>query len=150
MTDLNRCFYAVVLASLGAGAITVAADGAAAQSGATPTAATAEILPHSESVLGKTLVDASGERAGRIVDVLADKTGQVKAAIVDYGGFLGIGSRRVAVAWQELRFGTPGNPNAVAVGIPLDRLARAPQVKTGQPVTVIGAPRVSWHRAARK
>src|SRR5258705_12491096 len=58
--------------------------------------ATITVLGRPESVLGKSLVGASGESAGRIVDVLADETGQVRAVVVDFGGFLGIGSRKIA------------------------------------------------------
>jgi hypothetical protein len=103
-----------------------------------------------ESVLGKTLVGTSGEVAGRIVDVLADETGQVRAALVDYGGFLGIGSRKIAIAWSDLRFGAAGNPNAVAVGLSRENLARAPEVRAGQPVIVISAHRPIWRRSARQ
>jgi hypothetical protein len=112
--------------------------------------ATITILPRTESVLGKTLVGASGEITGRIVDVLADETGQVRAALVDYGGFLGVGSRKIAVAWSDLRFGPTGKPNAVAVDLTRENLARAPAVKAGEPVIVISARRPAWHRAARQ
>ncbi|NHO31036.1 PRC-barrel domain-containing protein [Acetobacter fallax] len=39
---------------------------------------------------------------GRIVDVLAGVDGQVRAVVVDIGGFLGVGNRRVAIAWSLL------------------------------------------------
>ncbi len=37
---------------------------------------------------------------GRVVDVIVDPAGQVCAAIVDFGGFLGVGSRKIAVDWN--------------------------------------------------
>ena len=40
---------------------------------------------------------------GRIVDVIVNRSGQVRAAIIDFGGFLGVGSRKVAVEWSALR-----------------------------------------------
>ena len=46
---------------------------------------------------------------GRIVDVLVDRRGQVRAAIIDFGGFLGVGSRKIAVDWSALHFPPPGN-----------------------------------------
>ena len=113
-------------------------------------AATLSVSQHLESVLGKRLAGASGENAGRIVDVLVDGTGQVRAAVVDYGGFLGIGSRKIAISWSDLRFAPDGSPNAVAVEIPPERLARAPQVVAGQPVAIVSAHKPPWHRAARK
>jgi len=151
MTASRKCFYAVLAASLAGGASLAAnaADKAQAQSGANRPA-TVTVLRGTESVLGKRLAGASGENAGLIVDVLADETGRVRAAIVDYGGFLGIGSRRIAISWSDLRFGPDGHPNAVAVDISSERLAHAPEVKAGRPVLAISARRPAWHRWARK
>ncbi|HXW22627.1 MAG TPA: PRC-barrel domain-containing protein [Rhodomicrobium sp.] len=94
------------------------------------------VLYHSESVLGKELI-ASGKNAGRIVDVLTDGSGRVRAVVVDYGGFLGLGSRKIAVAWSDLRF-APGGSDAVTTDISVDRLSAAPEVRAGKPVVVIG------------
>jgi hypothetical protein len=149
MTVSIKCFSAVLLASLLSGTLLAAsaADYLQAQSEASLPATTI-VLPHTESVLGKTLVGASGENAGRIVDVLADETGQVRAVIVDYGGFLGVGSRKIAIAWSGLRFGSGGNPNVVAVDLSREHLASAPEVKAGQPVIVISAHRPARRRSA--
>ncbi len=108
------------------------------------------VLHNPESVLGKRLVGAAGENAGRIVDVLADETGRVQAAVVDYGGFLGIGIRKIAVAWSDLRFGPSDRPDAVAVDLSSEYLAHAPEVRAGQPVIAVTARRQLWHRAAQK
>ena len=61
--------------------------------------------------------------------------------VVDFGGFLGIGSRRIAVAWSDLHFGPDGNRDVVAVDLPGEQLSRAPEAKQGQPVLVISARR---------
>ena len=42
-----------------------------------------------ESILGKTVLSPTGEDMGRIVDVMVDRAGQMRAAIIDFGGFLG-------------------------------------------------------------
>ncbi len=152
MKALKKYFGAVLLASFAGGTVlaaNAAADELQGQSGAEPAAAIT-VLHHPESELGKRVVGASGENAGRIVDVLADSTGQVRAAIVDYGGFLGIGSRKIAISWSDLRFAPEGSPNAVAVELPQERLARAPRVVPGQPVAIVSARKPLWHRAARK
>jgi hypothetical protein len=147
MLASRKRIYAMLLVLAGGSMVAAAAaDPLQPQSAARPQARTA-VLYGTESVLGRPVL-ASGEHAGWIVDVIADKTGQVRAAIVDYGGFLGIGSRRIAVAWSDLQFGPDSNPKAVAVDLPRERLARAPTVRTGEPVTVIGLYR-PWHRAAR-
>ncbi len=138
MTDLRKT-GAVLLLSVAAGGI-VAANGASEFDGQStrdpPIPHT--ILHHTESVLGKELV-ASGKNAGRIVDVLADESGRVRAVVVDYGGFLGLGSRKVAVAWSDLRFGPEGQNAVVMTNLSPERLSTAPEVRMGKPVVVISA-----------
>ena len=64
------------------------------------------VLPHQDvlGVLGKEVRSSAGENLGRIVDVLVDQGGQVRAAVVDFGGFLGVGNRRIVVGWVALHF----------------------------------------------
>src|SRR5476649_2568781 len=57
-----------------------------------------------EGILGKEVRSATGEDMGRIVDVVVDRSGQVRAAVIDFGGFLGVGSRKIAVDWGALSF----------------------------------------------
>ena len=57
-----------------------------------------------ESVLGIEALSSTGEDMGRIVDIIVDRDGQVTAAIIDFGGFLGVGSRKIAVDWRSLHF----------------------------------------------
>jgi hypothetical protein len=136
MTALRKCFYAVLLASTGAGFIFAAkgADELQLQSVASPPPRMT-VFHRAESVLGKTLTGASGESAGRIVDVLADPTGRVCAAVVDFGGFMGVGSRRIAVDWHDLRF----EGSKITVDLTPEKLSRAPQVREGRPIFAISA-----------
>ena len=64
-----------------------------------------------EGVLGREVRSATNEDMGRIIDVLVDRDGQVRAAIIDFGGFLGVGSRTIAVDWNALHFPQPGKPD---------------------------------------
>ena len=61
------------------------------------------------SILGKKVQGPKGEDLGRVVDVLADATGRVRVAIIDFAGFLGVGTRRIAVDWPLLRFDPAGD-----------------------------------------
>src|SRR6266849_2785320 len=42
-------------------------------------------------------------------DVLVDRSGIVRAAVIDFGGFLGVGSRKIVVDWNALHFGQIAN-----------------------------------------
>ena len=57
-----------------------------------------------QSILGKDVRSSADENMGRIVDVIVDRAGRVRAAVIDFGGFLGVGSRKIAVDWNVLSF----------------------------------------------
>ena len=63
-------------------------------------------------VIGAEVVSAKGETMGRIVDVVVDQAGHPRAAVIDFGGFIGIGNRKIAVDWKSLHFsaGKPDSP----------------------------------------
>lgn len=90
------------------------------------------------AVLGVTVRGPGGTEVGRIVDVLVDSAGQPRAAVVDAGGFLGVGGRRVALGWRSLRFSLGKTPVAV-LAMPTDRLKSAPAYDPDKPVEIIDA-----------
>lgn len=96
-----------------------------------------------QGILGKEVRSGADENMGRIIDVIVDRTGQVRAAIIDFGGFLGVGNRKVAVAWSALRFPPdPKDPKKVErIGLDLTReqVQAAPEYKEDKPVVVLGA-----------
>ena len=93
-----------------------------------------------EGILGHEVRSATNENMGRIVDVLVDPGGQVRAAIIDFGGFLGVGSRKIAVDWSALHFPTPGKPDAfISLELTRDQVKAAPEYQDGKPVVVLGA-----------
>jgi sporulation protein YlmC with PRC-barrel domain len=55
-------------------------------------------------LIGTRVVSANNESIGDINDVIVDRNGQVMAAVVGVGGFLGIGEKDVAVPFKSLEF----------------------------------------------
>lgn len=92
-----------------------------------------------ESVLGIEALSSTGEDMGRITDIIVDRTGQIRAAIIDFGGFLGVGSRKIAVDWRSLHF-DPKKAGAVVVDLTKDQLRVAPVYKAAEPVVMVGGP----------
>ena len=92
-----------------------------------------------ESVLGIEAFGSTGDDMGRIVDILVDRTGQIRAAIIDFGGFLGVGSRKIAVDWRSLHF-DPKKAGAVVVNLTKDQLRVTPVYKAAEPVVMVGGP----------
>ena len=92
-----------------------------------PTAATATTTTTSASgewrvskMAGVKVYNDANENIGSINDLLMDKSGAVKIAVIGVGGFLGMGEHLVAVPYEKLKFvneavaytGTGANPNA--------------------------------------
>jgi sporulation protein YlmC with PRC-barrel domain len=93
-----------------------------------------------EGILGKEVRGAAGENMGRIVDVVVDVAGSVRAAVIDFGGFLGVGSRKIAVDWNALTFPAPGDKaGRVTLEFTRDQVKAAPEYHDGKPVVVLGA-----------
>lgn len=92
-----------------------------------------------QEVLGKDVHSAKGEDMGHIVNVLVDAQGQPRAAIIDFGGFLGVGSRKIAVDWSILHFPPGDKPGPATLDATRDEVKSAPEYKDGKAVTVVGA-----------
>ena len=55
-------------------------------------------------VVGLNVYNAQNENVGSINDLLVDKSGNIKAAVISVGGFLGMGARLVAVPFDKMKF----------------------------------------------
>ena len=91
-------------------------------------------------VLGRDVRSAADEDMGRIVDVVVDRAGQVRAAVIDFGGFLGVGSRKIVVDWNALRFWRIGNKSdSISLELTREQVRAAPEYKEDTPIVVLGA-----------
>ena len=82
------------------------------------------------SILGKKVVGPDGKAIlGSVIDMLVDTDGKPRAAVIDFGGFLGVGSRHVAIDWNVLKFHL--NDQAAPVQLDLDpaEIKAAPEYK---------------------
>ncbi|MGE5159148.1 MAG: PRC-barrel domain-containing protein [Gemmatimonas sp.] len=92
-------------------------------------------------VLGLDVRSPTNEDMGHIVDVIVDRTGTVRAAVIDFGGFLGVGSRKIVVDWGALKFGrlTKKEGDVVTLELTKAQVAAAPEYKEDKPIVVLGA-----------
>ena len=91
-------------------------------------------------ILGREVRSAADENMGRIVDVIVDRDGWARAAVIDFGGFLGVGSRKIVVDWRALRFGAIANKgDSISLELTKDQVSKAPDYKEDKPVIVLGA-----------
>ncbi|HEY9453650.1 MAG TPA: PRC-barrel domain-containing protein [Bradyrhizobium sp.] len=141
----------VLMAGLAAGPAVSVAQNAGTTQGArtTPDPAKEPSPPPSVTVigardahgiLGREVRSAANEDMGRIVDVIVDREGAVRAAVIDFGGFLGVGSRKIVVDWSAMRFGgVASKRDSITLELTKAQVAAAPEYKEDAPVIVLGA-----------
>jgi hypothetical protein len=91
-------------------------------------------------VLGREVRSPADEDMGRIVDVIVDRAGVVRAAVIDFGGFLGVGSRKIVVDWSALHFGRVADKSdSITLELTKQQVTAAPEYKEDAPIVVLGA-----------
>jgi sporulation protein YlmC with PRC-barrel domain len=81
-------------------------------------------------IKGTHVKNLQGEDLGTIDEVLLDpETGNVKFAILEVGGFLGLGSTRVAVPWSAFQLTQDGNKAKWVLDADKEKLKNAPKVE---------------------
>lgn len=104
---------------------TSTADKSPNASSATTTTTSASGEWRASKMAGVKVYNDSNENIGSINDLLMDKSGAIKIAVIGVGGFLGMGEHLVAVPYEKLKFvneaiaykGTgaaPGAPNTMS------------------------------------
>lgn len=139
----------IALQTLGGAAIVAIATAASgvpvgsAASSPSPGASLERFAPSQLTrILGRDVRSDTGAVIGRLVDLLVDGDGRPRAAIIDFGGFLGVGSRKIAIDWKTLRFDAAGEDEAITVDLDRDQLKAAPEYKEpAEAVAVVGLPK---------
>jgi hypothetical protein len=117
-----------------------AATPAAPKEAAPPPSVTIIEATDAHGVLGRDVRSPTDEDMGRIVDVIVDRAGHVRAAVIDFGGFLGVGSRKIVVDWNALHFGQIANKGeSITLELTKDQVKAAPEYKEDAPIVVLGA-----------
>jgi hypothetical protein len=150
-------FLAVAFATFAAAPSWAADDAGSPQAGrnpplpnTAPAAAPKEAVPppsvtiigarDAHGMLGRDVRSPADEDMGRIVDVIVDRAGTVRAAVIDFGGFLGVGSRKIVVDWNALHFGRVANKSdSITLELTKEQVTAAPEYKEDTPIVVLGA-----------
>jgi hypothetical protein len=108
---------------------------------------------------GTNVVGADNVKIGDVSDMLFDKDGKVEAYIVSVGGFLGVGSKSVAIAPQafEIVKGVNGEADQLKLAATKDQLKEAqgfepynpPRVTTGSGAGGMGTTRPATPPASK-
>jgi sporulation protein YlmC with PRC-barrel domain len=80
----------------------------------------------SEKVEGTAVYSTTGDKLGSIDDVMIDKrSGHVRYAVLEFGGFLGVGTDRYPLPWSMLKYDT--EVDGYVVPLDKERLKDAPR-----------------------
>ena len=78
-----------------------------------------------KTITGDNVVNAAGEHIGDIKDLMLDVTkGTIAYAVLDFGGFLGIGGKYFAVPW--LSFTVDEDNKNLVLNVTKERLEQSP------------------------
>ena len=99
----------------------------AATQPAPPTAVQSVPPEDAGAILGQRVSDPDGKDVGRLVDVLVDASGQPQAAVIDFGGFMGVGNRKIAVHWSALHFNPSEGKHIITLDMTPDQIKSAPE-----------------------
>ena len=65
---------------------------------------------------------------------------QPQAAVIDFGGFMGVGSRKIAVEWSALHFAPGDAKHPITLDLTQDQIKAAPEYKdVAKPAPVVVA-----------
>ncbi len=90
-------------------------------------------------LVGLSVYNDSNESLGSINDLLADKSGDIKAAVIGVGGFLGVGEHLVAVPIDKVKFVDEPVAYTGAASAPATGGARPSSTTTGAATTAPAA-----------
>lgn len=92
-----------------------------------PGTGTAEV--RGNRLIGADVKSANNEKIGDVSEVLVSTDGRINAIVVSVGGFLGMGDRKVALPWEQLRFSSEGNDLIVMASATKESLKEMPEYR---------------------
>lgn len=79
------------------------------------------------AILGQPVAGPDGKSLGRLIDVLVNEDGKPTAAVIDVGGFMGVGARKIAVRWNALHFAPGATKTPISLDWSIDQIKAAPE-----------------------
>lgn len=92
-------------------------------------------------MMDREVVGPDHDTVGHIIDVLVNEDGRPQAVLVETGGFMGVGDRKIAIGWRDIVFDEAHPDGPVHTAMTTDQVRAAPAYQPGAPAIVaIGAP----------
>ena len=81
------------------------------------------------AVIGTKVKNANKDTVGSVEDLYVDGSGNIKTVVMSVGGFLGVGSKDVAVKWSDLKQTRDGKTLVLTTNMSKDDLKALPDYK---------------------
>jgi sporulation protein YlmC with PRC-barrel domain len=94
-----------------------------------PAALNADGSINASKVVGVNVINNSNDTVGEISEVLLDNSGKVSGVVVDVGGFLGIGTHPVKLAWKQVKMVNNDGKLQAVVDMDKNALKEMPEYK---------------------
>jgi len=78
------------------------------------------------AIIGAKVRNDKKETVGSVDDLYVDKDGSIKTVVIAVGGFLGVGSKAVAVKWGDLQYSRDGDSLVIMTSLSKDDLKGMP------------------------
>lgn len=76
--------------------------------------------------LGQPVVNDAGEKIGDVNDLLFDRSGKITSVVIGVGGFLGLGEKAVALAYDTLTYTDKDGQRVITLPLTKEALQAAP------------------------
>lgn len=78
------------------------------------------------AIIGAKVKNDNKDTVGSIDDLYIGKDGTIKTVVIAVGGFLGVGSKAVAVKWNDLKYGRDGDSLMITTSLSKQELKAMP------------------------
>jgi sporulation protein YlmC with PRC-barrel domain len=99
----------------------------------TPTVSTGDFNADGQmsanAIIGASVKNSNNDTVGKVQDAYLDNSGEIKEIIVSVGGFLGVGTKNVAVHWSDIKFSRSDNSVVLKTNWTKDSLKAMPDYK---------------------
>lgn len=76
--------------------------------------------------IGQPVFNAAGAKVGTVHDVMFEQNGKVTAVVISVGGFLGMGTKLVAVPFQAITYVDKNEVRQITIPLTKEKLLAAP------------------------
>jgi len=99
-----------------------------------PAASFMAVQLHNQKITGELIglpvANSQGDTIGRIAHLILDQDHRVVGTVLSIGGFLGLGSKSVAVPWKSVQIEQRNGKDVAVLDMTSEELANAPEFKT--------------------